>query len=114
MIPASIPSPPAEWASFSIGPATIHAYALCILTGIIVALLLTSARWKRYGGNPDVVWDVAIWAVPFGLIGGRLYHVFPHRTRISGLTEISRAYRGSGKAAWESGVPLPSERSGPG
>ncbi len=76
MIPASIPSPPAEWASFPIGPFTLHMYALCILAGIIVALLLTSARWKRFGGNSDVVWDIAIWAVPFGLIGGRLYHVF--------------------------------------
>ena len=103
MIPASIPSPPAEWASFSIGPATIHAYALCILAGIIVALLLTSARWKRYGGNPDVVWDVAIWAVPFGLIGGRLYHVFSSPDAYFGpdgdLSRIPRIWEG-GLGIW--------------
>ena len=103
MIPASIPSPPAEWASFSIGPATIHAYALCILTGIIVALLLTSVRWKRYGGNPDVVWDVAIWAVPFGLIGGRLYHVFSSPDAYFGpdgdLSRIPRIWEG-GLGIW--------------
>lgn len=103
MVPASIPSPPAEWASFSIGPATIHAYALCILAGIIVALLLTSARWKRYGGNPDVVWDVAIWAVPFGLIGGRLYHVFSSPDAYFGpdgdLSRIPRIWEG-GLGIW--------------
>jgi prolipoprotein diacylglyceryl transferase len=103
MIPASIPSPPAEWASFSIGPATIHVYALCILAGIVAALLLTSARWKRYGGNPDIVWDVAIWAVPFGLIGGRLYHVFSSPDAYFGpdgdLSRIPRIWEG-GLGIW--------------
>ncbi|MBG6218395.1 prolipoprotein diacylglyceryl transferase [Arthrobacter sp. CAN_A6] len=75
-LPASIPSPPAEWASFELGPLVIHAYALCILLGIILALLLTQKRFTRYGGNGDAIWDVAIWAIPFGIIGGRLYHVF--------------------------------------
>ncbi|WP_081416428.1 prolipoprotein diacylglyceryl transferase [Arthrobacter castelli] len=72
--PASIPSP--DWNSFDIGPLTIHAYALCILAGIAAALWLTSVRWKRRGGPEDAIWDIAIWAVPFGIIGGRLYHVF--------------------------------------
>ncbi len=72
---ASIPSPPAEWASFGLGPVTIHAYALCILAGIILALLLTQKRFVSFGGNADAVWDIAIWAIPFGIIGGRLYHV---------------------------------------
>lgn len=102
MIPASIPSPPAEWASFPIGPLTVHVYALCILTGIIVALLLTSARWKRFGGNPDVVWDVAIWAVPFGLIGGRLYHVFSSPDAYFGPNgDLSRIPR-----IWEGGLGI--------
>ncbi|MBG6224900.1 prolipoprotein diacylglyceryl transferase [Arthrobacter sp. CAN_A2] len=73
---ASIPSPPAEWASFSLGPITIHAYALCILAGIILALLLTQKRFVSFGGHADAVWDIAIWAIPFGIVGGRLYHVF--------------------------------------
>jgi prolipoprotein diacylglyceryl transferase len=72
---ASIPSPPAEWASFSLGPVTIHAYALCILAGIILALILTQKRFVSFGGSADAVWDIAIWAIPFGIIGGRLYHV---------------------------------------
>ncbi|MHA7238851.1 prolipoprotein diacylglyceryl transferase [Arthrobacter sp. TMS1-12-1] len=73
---ASIPSPPAEWASFGLGPVTIHAYALCILAGIILALLLTQKRFVSFGGHADAVWDIAIWAIPFGIVGGRLYHVF--------------------------------------
>lgn len=72
---ASIPSPPAEWASFSLGPVTVHAYALCILAGIILALILTQKRFVSFGGHADAVWDIAIWAIPFGIIGGRLYHV---------------------------------------
>ncbi|MHA7144351.1 prolipoprotein diacylglyceryl transferase [Arthrobacter sp. TmT3-37] len=73
---ASIPSPPAAWASFDLGPLTIHAYALCILAGIILALILTQRRFVSFGGSADTVWDIAIWAIPFGIIGGRLYHVF--------------------------------------
>lgn len=73
-LPMSIPSP--DWSGFNIGPLTIHAYALCILAGIAAALWLTSVRWQRRGGPEDAIWDIAIWAVPFGIIGGRLYHVF--------------------------------------
>lgn len=74
-VPASIPSPSSDFSSFSLGPLTIHAYALCILAGIMVGLWLTARRWKARGLNTDDVWDIAIWAIPFGIIGGRLYHV---------------------------------------
>jgi prolipoprotein diacylglyceryl transferase len=73
-IPAAIPSP--GWSGFSIGPLTIHAYALCILLGIVAALWLTDRRWKARSGPEGAIWDIAIWAIPFGIIGGRLYHVF--------------------------------------
>ncbi|SFU16240.1 prolipoprotein diacylglyceryl transferase [Arthrobacter sp. ov118] len=77
MIPASIPSP--SWSGFDIplpwGSLRIHAYALCILAGIIAGLWLTSVRWARRGAPEGSVWDIAIWAIPFGIIGGRLYHV---------------------------------------
>ena len=76
LVPAAIPSPPREFSAFHLGPLTIHMYAICILIGIIAALILTQRRWKARGGNPELVWDVAIWAVPLGIIGGRLYHVF--------------------------------------
>lgn len=72
---AYIPSPPPEWSSFSIGPLTVHAYALFILAGIVVATLIAMRRWKDRGGNGDVVLDIVFWAVPFGIVGGRIYHV---------------------------------------
>src|SRR5690606_29384570 len=59
----------------SIGPITIQLYALCLLAGIFVALWLTTRRWVERGGEPDVVSEIALWAVPFGIIGGRIYHV---------------------------------------
>ena len=71
---AAIPAP--GWSGFDVGPLRIHAYALCILLGIVAALWLTDRRWKRRGGPEGSIWDIAIWAIPFGIIGGRLYHVF--------------------------------------
>ncbi len=68
-----IPSP--SLSSFSVGPLTIHFYALCIITGIAVAIWIGRKRFANLGGNPDDVSEVAIWAVPFGIIGGRIYHV---------------------------------------
>ena len=68
-----IPSP--SLSSFSVGPLTIHFYALCIITGIAAAIWIGRKRYANQGGNPDDVSEVAIWAVPFGIIGGRIYHV---------------------------------------
>ena len=68
-----IPSP--SLSSFSVGPLTIHFYALCIITGIAAAIWIGRKRYANLGGNPDEVSEVAIWAVPFGIIGGRIYHV---------------------------------------
>lgn len=75
MIPSSIPSPPIEWAAFSAGPLTIRAYSLWILAGIFFALWLTTKRWVERGGTAQVVGDVGFWAIPFGIVGGRIYHV---------------------------------------
>ncbi len=58
-----------------LGPFPIRAYALCIIAGIIAALVIGDRRWVARGGERGVIYDVALWAVPFGLIGGRLYHV---------------------------------------
>lgn len=68
-----IPSP--SQSTISAGPLTIHFYALCILIGIAVAIWLGRVRYAKVGGNADDVSEVAIWAVPFGIIGGRIYHV---------------------------------------
>lgn len=74
----SIPSPDPALAQFQIGPLTIHTYALCILAGIIAAVFITSRRLSRRGGESGLVLDVALWAVPLGIIGARFYHVFTH------------------------------------
>jgi prolipoprotein diacylglyceryl transferase len=72
-IAASIPSP--SRGVWYLGPFPVRAYALCILAGIVVAIWLGERRWRARGGAPGVVSDLAVWAVPFGIIGGRLYHV---------------------------------------
>ena len=70
---ASIPSPTRS--VWHLGPLPIRAYALCIIAGILVAIWLTTRRWKERGGNPEHVWDVGAWAIVLGIIGGRVYHV---------------------------------------
>jgi prolipoprotein diacylglyceryl transferase len=68
---AFIPSPSIN--SFHIGPLEIHFYALMYLVGITLAIIITRRRWSAVGGNPDLVGDVALWSVPAGIIGGRIY-----------------------------------------
>jgi prolipoprotein diacylglyceryl transferase len=70
----AIPTPSVS--VLELGPLTIHLYALCIIAGIVIAVWLGDKRLKALApGAQNVVGDVAIWAVPFGIIGGRLYHV---------------------------------------
>ena len=66
-----IPSP--SISGFHIGPLEIHFYALMYLIGIAAAIMITRRRWRAAGGNPDLVGDVALWSVPAGIIGGRIY-----------------------------------------
>jgi prolipoprotein diacylglyceryl transferase len=70
---AYLPSP--DRGVWMIGPVPIRAYALCIIAGILVAVLWGERRFVARGGAPGTVTDVAVFAVPFGLVGGRLYHV---------------------------------------
>ncbi|MFE1594669.1 prolipoprotein diacylglyceryl transferase [Nocardia sp. NPDC058705] len=70
---AYIPSPPqGVW---QLGPFPLRAYALFIILGIVVAIWWGERRWRERGGQPGAVLDVAMFAVPFGLVGGRIYHV---------------------------------------
>ena len=70
-LPQYIPSPPIN--SFHIGPLAVHFYALGYIIGITAAILITRRRWRAVGGDPDVVNDIALWVVPAGIIGGRIY-----------------------------------------
>jgi len=73
MISLTIPSP--DQGVWHLGPVPLRAYALCIIAGIIVAIWIGERRWVARGGRPNEVSDLALWAVPFGVVGGRLYHV---------------------------------------
>ncbi|NKY29994.1 prolipoprotein diacylglyceryl transferase [Nocardia gamkensis] len=70
---AYIPSP--ARGVWQLGPFPLRAYALCIILGIVVAIWWGERRWRARGGQPGAILDVAMFAVPFGLVGGRLYHV---------------------------------------
>lgn len=91
ILPSSIPSPDYSWQVFYFGtwlhdigltwvtiPIPIHAYALCIMTGIVAAALVAGYRLKLRGADAGVVLDIALWNVPFGIIGGRIFHVITH------------------------------------
>ncbi|MGY1731256.1 prolipoprotein diacylglyceryl transferase [Geodermatophilus sp. SYSU D01045] len=70
---ASIPSP--AQGVWHLGLFPLRAYALCIVAGIVAACWIAEKRWVARGGRPGEVLDIAMWAVPFGILGGRLYHV---------------------------------------
>lgn len=70
---AYIPSP--SRGVVDLGPIPLRGYAFCIIIGVFVAVWLGNKRWIARGGRPGTVADISVWAVPFGLVGGRLYHV---------------------------------------
>ncbi|OSC31973.1 prolipoprotein diacylglyceryl transferase [Mycobacterium vulneris] len=91
---AYFPSPPqGVW---HLGPLPIRAYALFIIAGIVAALLIGDRRWEARGGERGVIYDIALWTVPFGLIGGRLYH----------LATDWRTYWGPGGAGFGAAVRI--------
>jgi prolipoprotein diacylglyceryl transferase len=68
---ASIPSPSAN--GFHIGPLFVHAYGLAYVAAVTAAVMITRRRWEARGGNRELVYEVALWGFPAGVIGGRLY-----------------------------------------
>jgi prolipoprotein diacylglyceryl transferase len=73
MMHLAIPSPTSPF--LDIGPLAIRYYALSIVLGVIIAVFLGSRRAQKVGAPPTLVSDVALLAIPFGVIGGRVYHV---------------------------------------
>jgi phosphatidylglycerol---prolipoprotein diacylglyceryl transferase len=95
---ASIPSPASN--SLRLGPLELRAYGLMIALGVVVAVWIAQRRWRARGGNPDDITAIAVWAVPAGIVGARLYHV---------ITDISR-FEGRWwhvVAVWEGGLGIP-------
>lgn len=78
----SIPSP--AQGTWYLGPVPVRGYALAIILGILVAIWIGERRWVARGGRSGDVSDLAVWAVPFGLVGGRLYHVATDHARYFG------------------------------
>jgi len=100
LIPSLIPSP--DQGVWHLGPIPIRAYALCILAGIAAAIWLGERRWRARGGRPGLVIDTAAWMVPFGVIGGRVYHVLTSWSQYFGPDgDPARALR-----IWEGGLGI--------
>jgi len=70
---AAIPSP--ETGDIQVGPLAVHVYGLMYAIGVFAAVMLTSRLWEGRGGSRELVYDVALWGFPAGLIGGRLYFI---------------------------------------
>jgi len=73
LVPSYLPSP--SQGVWHLGPVPVRGYALAIIAGIAVAIWLGERRWRARGGEPGTIGDIALWAVPFGILGGRIYHV---------------------------------------
>ena len=98
---AFLPSP--SRAVWHLGPVPIRAYAICIVLGVLIALLVADRRYRRIGGRPGLILDVATLAVPFGLIGARAYSVITNYQQYVGhrhdWTDILRI--------WDGGIGIP-------
>jgi prolipoprotein diacylglyceryl transferase len=70
---AYIPSPSSG--ALHIGPLQLRAYGLCIALGVWAAVALCARRFRARGGDPALITVIAVWAVPAGIIGARIYHV---------------------------------------
>jgi prolipoprotein diacylglyceryl transferase len=93
---ASIPSP--STGELGLGPIAIHAYGLMLLLGIAAALWLTGVRWRRRGGDWDLVFRVAVWGVAAGIVGARAYHV------LTSWDEVPEPKWRGVFAVWEGGL----------
>ncbi len=82
MLLASIPSPSAN--TIELGPLTIHFYGILIGIGVVVAAIVTTRRYEKFGGNPVILDSVILWTVAIGFAGARLAYITTHTARYSG------------------------------
>jgi phosphatidylglycerol---prolipoprotein diacylglyceryl transferase len=95
---AVIPSPSGK--AIEIGPLDLRAYGIVIGLGAVVAVWIAQRRWSARGGDPDDISSIAVWAIPAGLVGARLYHVATDYQRFQG--RWLEAF-----AVWEGGLGIP-------
>jgi prolipoprotein diacylglyceryl transferase len=95
-----IPTPSSS--TLELGFFTVHYYALCILLGIFVAIWTTRKRYERLGGDSNEISDLAIYLIPLGIIGGRIYHVItsPQKYFGSGGSPLAAL------AIWQGGLGI--------
>lgn len=95
-----IPSP--SHGVWHLGPVPLRAYAICIIVGIVVAVWISERRWVRRGGEPGLMADMAVWGVPFGIVGARIYHVLtnPELYFSSGRQPVEALY------VWQGGLGI--------
>ncbi|MDN6794619.1 MAG: prolipoprotein diacylglyceryl transferase, partial [Propionibacterium sp.] len=73
MQPLAIPSP--GQGVWHLGPLPLRAYGLLIVCAMVAAVWITQRRYRARGGDPELVTTMAMWAIPFGIVGARIYHV---------------------------------------
>jgi prolipoprotein diacylglyceryl transferase len=97
---AAIPSP--SQGVWQLGPIPIRAYALCIVLGIVAACVITEVRLRHRGAPRYAVLDIAVWAVPLGIVGARIYHVItsPEKYFGAGGSAIEALY------IWKGGLGI--------
>jgi prolipoprotein diacylglyceryl transferase len=94
---ASIPSPASS--GLQLGPFEIHVYGLMYVVAVLAAVLITVRRWEAIGGSRELVYDVAVWAFPAGLVGGRLYFL------ATSWSEVPPGWWGP-VAVWDGGLGI--------
>jgi prolipoprotein diacylglyceryl transferase len=92
---SAIPSPSTN--GVHLGPAFVHSYGLCYVIAIAAVIALTRRRWRAQGGDPDLVYEVALYGVPAGILGARLYH------DITSWNEVPHTWWGW-LAIWQGGL----------
>src|SRR5258708_22212342 len=96
-----IPSPAVN--GFHLGSLFIHFYGLMYVVGIALAIWITRRRWQKAGGDPALVAEVATWAVPAGIIGGRGQLPLPPPPPIP--PRLFGGFSGVATGVWGSGGP---------
>ena len=96
---SSIPSPSRN--GLELGPLELRAYGVMIALGVLAAVWMSRWRWEARGGDPEQISRIALWAVPAGLIGSRLYHVITdwRKFQDEGWLEVL--------AIWKGGLGIP-------
>lgn len=79
----------------SIGKINIYYYSLCILLGVILALIIMEKGVKSKKIDKDKFFDMAFWTIIIGILGARAYYVlFNINYYINHIEEIFEVWNG--------------------